>query len=333
MRRLSKSTAATLAIPTLALGLVTACSSSSGGAAGGSNYPTRSITYISPFPPGGGTDLLARREQPYLQKLLGHDVIITAVSGGSGAVGWTQTAKAQPDGYTMGVMSLPNIVVQPLAGDSGYQTDDLVPIGLNIATPLVLAVPLDSPYQTLKQFLDAAKAKPGKVTVGGSGSLTSVNLATLAIEKAADVKLQYVSYNGGAQQVAAFLGKHVDSVVFNASDILPYLSKAKILGITTAESSPVLPDAPTFTSQGVNLVQLTEYGAAVPKGTPQNVIDRLQTAFTATSKDPTFAADTLKAGSVAISMSHDEAVAEINKEKQTFGDLIAWAKQNKLLSS
>ncbi|MDT5211599.1 MAG: putative tricarboxylic transport rane protein, partial [Mycobacterium sp.] len=88
MRRLSKSTAATLAIPTLALGLVTACSSSSGGAAGGSNYPTRSITYISPFPPGGGTDLLARREQPYLQKQLGHDVIITAVSGGSGAVGW-----------------------------------------------------------------------------------------------------------------------------------------------------------------------------------------------------------------------------------------------------
>jgi tripartite-type tricarboxylate transporter receptor subunit TctC len=331
MRRLGRTTAVTLAVPALAIGLLAGCSAKSG--SGGSSYPSRAISYVSPFPPGGGTDLLARRQQPYLKKKLGQNIVINAVSGGSGAIGWTQASKAKPDGYTMAVVALPNIVVQPLAGSAGYQTADLVPVGLNISTPLVLAVPKGSPYSTLAQFLAAAKAKPGKLTVAGSGSLTSVNLATLALEKAAGIKLQYVSYDGGAQQVAAFLGKHVDAVVFNASDILPYVSKATILGISTAKSSPVLPDAPTFVSQGVNLVQSTEYGAAVPKGTPQSVIDKLESVFTATSKDPAFAAATLKAGSVAIALTQAQALAEVSKEEKTYSELIDWAKQNKLIST
>src|ERR1700749_1453353 len=105
-------------------------------------------------------------QQPYLEKTLGQSIVINSVSGGSGAVGWAQAAHSTSDGYTMTVFALPNIVVQPLAGSVGSTTKQLDPVALSAAQPLVLAVPLSSPYKTLAQFLSAAKASPGKLTIG-----------------------------------------------------------------------------------------------------------------------------------------------------------------------
>ncbi len=329
------------AILAVVVALVAAgCGSSSGGSSSSSKtasptaapkYPTKAISYISPFAAGGGAYLVAERQLPYLEKDLGQNLVITSVSGASGALGWTQVAQATPDGYTVGLIGLPNIVVQPLGGTAGYTTSQLDPVCLTVGQPLVLAVPLTSPYTTLQQYLAAAKAAPGTITVGGSGSLTSVNLATLNLEKTAGVKLQYVSYDGGAAQVAAFLGNHVDSVIFNASDILPYVSQARILAVSTSTAYAAFPGVKTFEAQGVDLVQETYYGMAVPLNTPSYVMTTLENACMKTTADSTFKAATVKAGTETVLMDHAQAAAEIQKEITAYQNIVSWAGINGLL--
>jgi tripartite-type tricarboxylate transporter receptor subunit TctC len=307
------------AILAVVVALVAAgCGSSSGGSSSSSKtasptaapkYPTKAISYISPFAAGGGAYLVAERQLPYLEKDLGQNLVITSVSGASGALGWTQVAQATPDGYTVGLIGLPNIVVQPLGGTAGYTTSQLDPVCLTVGQPLVLAVPLTSPYTTLQQYLAAA----------------------LNLEKTAGVKLQYVSYDGGAAQVAAFLGNHVDSVIFNASDILPYVSQARILAVSTSTAYAAFPGVKTFEAQGVDLVQETYYGMAVPLNTPSYVMTTLENACMKTTADSTFKAATVKAGTETVLMDHAQAAAEIQKEITAYQNIVSWAGINGLL--
>jgi tripartite-type tricarboxylate transporter receptor subunit TctC len=173
---------------------------------GAGRYPSRPIKYLIAFEPGGQSDREARRQQPLLEKTLGQKVLLDYKVGGGGALGWTELIQARPDGYVIGGINLPHIVLQPLRQQSGYATDDLVPIALFQRTPLALVVLKESPHLSLDDLLGAARARPDTVTVGGSGTFTGFHFTARRLARLAGVRFRYVPFNGTAPTVTNLLG-------------------------------------------------------------------------------------------------------------------------------
>jgi len=162
-------------------------------------FPSRQLTYVVCFDPGGQSDRGARLYQPHLDKLFGQKVIIDYKVGGGGALGWRELTRAKPDGYTFAGFNIPHIILQPLQQDVGYQTEQIVPVMIFQRTPLGLAVLNTSPIKTLQDFIDQAKKEPGAISVGGSGSFSGYHMATLRLEKLTGTKLTYVPFTGSAR--------------------------------------------------------------------------------------------------------------------------------------
>ena len=181
------------------------------GAAGAAEFPTKRITYNICFNPGGESDITARFQEQPLKKVLGEDISINYKIGGGGALCWAELVQSKPDGYTIAGHNLPHIVLQPLEmGNAGYKTLDLKNIYMFESTPNLLLVRNDSPYKTLKDFVEAAKKNPpGVFTVGGSGTSSANDLGTTMLSKAAGIQLTYIPFGGTGSAVPALLGSHV----------------------------------------------------------------------------------------------------------------------------
>ncbi len=172
-------------------------------------YPTKPVTYLVTFDPGGQSDREARRQQPHLERLLGQKILIDYKVGGGGALGWRELVKSKPDGYVMAGINIPHIILQPLQQEVGYKTEQIVPVAFFQRTPLGLAVLESSPFKTLQEFLDYAKKNPDALTIGGSGTFSGHHMASLRFEKLSGGKFTYVPFTGAAPQTMAFLGGHV----------------------------------------------------------------------------------------------------------------------------
>ena len=235
-------------------------------------YPTRQITYMGCFDPGGQTDREARRQQPYLDKILKQKVIVDYKVGGGGALGWRELTRAKPDGYTVAGFNVPHIILQPMQQEVGFKTEQIIPIILFQRTPLALAVLNTSPYKTYQEFIDYAKKNPGKVTIGGSGTFSGYHMAALRLEKVSGAKFTYVHFTGSAPQMTSFLGGHVEAVFGASDDLTRYKDKLRVLGFATEKRFPDFPDAPTFKEMKLDLVEGVDRGVAVPPKTPAYII-------------------------------------------------------------
>ena len=195
-------------------------------------YPSKPLTYIICFNPGGESDITARIQEPVLKKYFGQEVVVTYKIGGGGSVGWSELVRSKPDGYTIAGDNLPHIVLQPLErGNAGYNTLDLKQIYMFESTPNLLVVRQDSPYKTLKDFVDYAKKNPpGIVTVGGSGSSTANDLGTTMLNKAAGIKLTYIPFGGSGSAVPALLGGHVTALMTYSTMGVQYKDKFRGAG-------------------------------------------------------------------------------------------------------
>ncbi len=272
-----------LALCILALGVFAV------GEARAAKFPEKPVTYLIPFNPGGESDIFARAQQPLLEKELGQSVLITYKTGGGGSVGWNETVRATPDGYNTVGFNLPHIILQPLQRKTtGYQTKDINPVMLFMNTPCILAVPQNSPYKTLKDFIDAAKAKPGALTLGGSGSNTANHLAVVRLNKLAGVKISYVPFTGTGDAMPAFLGNHVTGLMTYTTMGVQYAKDMRVLAVATAKRFPGLPDAPTFKELGYDLQEGAYRGLAVPPKTPPAIIDVLYKACAKVNQNPEF---------------------------------------------
>ena len=235
------------------------------------NYPSKQITYMVTFDPGGQSDREARRQQPLLAKSLGQQIVIDYKVGGGGALGWKELARAKPDGYTIGGFNIPHIILQPMQQQVGYKTEQLVPIAIFQTTVLAVAVPENSPFKTLKDLLDAAKKDPDKITIGGSSVFSGPHFATMRLEKLAGVKLTYVPFTGAAPQMTALLGGHTDASFSNSDDLVRFKDKVRVLGFASPERFFAFPDVPTLKELGFDLVESVDRGIAVPVGTPKEI--------------------------------------------------------------
>jgi len=258
------------------------------GVARAAEFPSKRITYNICFNPGGESDITARIQEQALKKNLGVDVAIQYKIGGGGALCWSELVQSAPDGYTIAGHNLPHTILQPMEmGDAGYKTLDLKQIYFFESTPNVLMVRKDSPFQTLKDFVDYAKKNPpGVVTVGGSGTSSANDLGTSMLSKAAGIKLTYVPFGGTGSAVPALLGNHVTALMSYSPMVVQYRDKFRFLAIASEKRMDVIPDVPTFKELGYDIVEGAYRGVAAPPGTPDAIIKKLADAFDKTMRDP-----------------------------------------------
>lgn len=258
-----------------------------------SDFPRKgkSIEIVVAFGSGGAVDTAARLIQPVLEKELGTNVEVINKPGAGGQIGYTQLTSAKPDGYTIGATGSPSVVVSPLDPSRGakYTRDSFQPLGRQVIDPTVIAVQPDSPYQTLKDLLDAAKANPKSMTASTTGLQTGEHFAMAQIQETTGSEFAPVHFSEGASQATtAFLGKHVDILVANVSDVtdLTKQGKARVLGVMSEERAPSLPDVPTFKESGYDLVAGTARGYSAPAGLPDEVAEKLEAALQKAIEDP-----------------------------------------------
>jgi tripartite-type tricarboxylate transporter receptor subunit TctC len=251
-------------------------------------YPDRPVKLIVPWAAGGDTDNIFRPFAPMLQKHLGATVVIANVAGASGTVGAREAKNSPPDGYTIYAVH-DYIHSTYYTGVSDVAYTDFEPVCLISSTPSVLTASPKTKWSSWQELLADAKARPGQITVGATLGSTSHFFPAL-IEKAAGVKFKYVSYEGLAPRMNAILGGHIDLTDSNLTQKGKVdAGQLRFLAIATEKRNGEIPTVPTLKELGVNVVFSVERGLMAPKGTPPDVLAKLESACAQAAKEVSFA--------------------------------------------
>lgn len=288
------------------------------------DFPKGPITYVIPFNPGAASDMQARMQQPHLEKILGVPILINYMPGAGGALAWTKFSQIKPDGYTMCGINIPHIMLQPLGQkDANFKTEDLKPLCLFETTPIGIAVKKDSKINSVKEFIEFAKANPNKITIGMSGKLSGHHVASLEFEKMMGIKLTQVTFTGGAPQITAILGGHIEAIWGNSSEMSLHEGGMKILAIGDDQRLSFLPNVPTFQELGYKFNARIDRGVAVPKDTPPDITARLEKAFLEVMNNEEYKSKVAKAGVVPLKMGNSESTKYIQERTEVFRNLLA----------
>jgi tripartite-type tricarboxylate transporter receptor subunit TctC len=259
-------------------------------------YPTKPITMIVPFPPGGVADIVGRPLAATMEKTLKQPVVIVNRTGAGGAVGMAAAAKSAPDGYTI-LMGLSSISIFPVSDrimgkTPPYELKDFAPIALVTADPTVLVVRADGPFRTLKDFVEHAKANPGKINYSSSGVYGTLHVAMEIFANAAGIKLFHVPYQGGGPAVTALLGGQVEASAQGPAAAIGQIKGGKMRALASwgTERLKLLPEIPTFKELGYDAEFYIWSGVFAPAGTPTPVIGRLREAVRAAANAADFRA-------------------------------------------
>lgn len=245
------------------------------------DYPDKPITIMTAFNPGGGSDVSHRLLEKYAKGIFSQPLIITYKPGGGGEIGWTWLAAAKPDGYTIGGVDLPHIILQPLlrkSGQAGYQTNQLEPICCLVYDANVVMVPDKSPYKTFKELIDYAKANPEKLKVATVGKLTGDHIFLMQIENMTGAKFTQVPYPGSGKAMPALMTGEVDAYFGSGSSFLR-MENTRGLAIGSKERYELCPDVPTFKELGYNIESGKYRGLASPQGIPAQAREYLESKF------------------------------------------------------
>ncbi|HZK70244.1 MAG TPA: tripartite tricarboxylate transporter substrate binding protein [Clostridia bacterium] len=280
-------------------------------------YPTKPIHYVLPFEPGGESDITARLQQKPLEDILGTSIIVQYMPGGGGALGWQQlVTDTQPDGYSITGSNLPHIIVQPLVrDDTGYETDQLVPIYYFQATPNILAVAKDSPINSVDEFVAYAKANPGAVTLAGSGSYSANHLGVLEFNKVAGIETTYIPETGSGGAVPQLLGGHVTGLMTYTTMGVTNSKDLKILAVASDERVVSLPDVPTFKELGYDYVEGAYRGVSGPPGLSDAIVNQLADAFKEINAQPEYLAKMKEMGFEVLNYGPEESKKLIEEKK------------------
>jgi tripartite-type tricarboxylate transporter receptor subunit TctC len=249
-------------------------------AQGPADYPNKPIRMVIPFPPGGGTDILARVVANKLTEVTKWTVVPENKAGAGGTIGISDAVKAAPTGYDMVMGQKDNLVLGPYLYKNlpWDPVRDLMPVAHVAYTPVVIATSVNSPYKTVADVLAAAKANPGKITYGSPGNGTSIHIAGVLLEKAASVQLTHVPYKGSNPALMDALAGNVDLLVSSVPSAIGQIKAGKLraLAVTSAKRSTSLPDVPTLAETGIKGFDVsTWYGLFMPAGTPAAIVAKV----------------------------------------------------------
>lgn len=254
------------------------------------DYPTKPITILTAFNPGGGSDVSHRLLEKYAKGVFSKPLVITYKPGAGGEVGWTSLAMSKPDGYTVGGIDLPHIVLQPMLrkeGQPGYRTEDLVPVCGLVYDANVAMVRADRPWKSFGELVAYAKSNPGKVRVATVGKLSGDHLFLMQIEKATGAQFTQVPYAGSGKAIPALLSGEVDAYFGSGSSFLR-MENTRGLAVGTRERYELCPDVPTFVEQGYDIESGKYRGLAVPRKVPAKVRAYLESRFAKLCENPEY---------------------------------------------
>jgi len=267
-----------------ALGLVSAPAGAQG------SYPQRAITVVVPFAPGGPTDVIARIMADHMGRTFGQQMVVENVTGAGGTVGVTRVMKSPPDGYTILMGNLgtqaasvglyPNLAYDPRT--------DFEPIMNTASTPMLVVAKKDLPVKDFREFVDYLKANASKMNYGTGGIGATSHLTCLFLDSLLDVKPQHVPFRGSGPALNALLGGQIDYVCDQTVGVVPAIQANEAKGLVVAVSNrlPVVPNVPTSAEQGLPEFQATGWNALfAPKGTPKEIVGKLNTAAKAALAD------------------------------------------------
>jgi len=291
-------------------------------------WPSRPVTMVVPFPPGGVADLVGRPVAAALEKQLGQPVVVENRQGAGGGVGMQAVARAKPDGYTV-LMALSSISILPeadkvLGRAPMYQFRDFVPVARFTADPVVLAVRAESPWKTVADFVADAARRPGQITYGSSGNYGTMHVPMEMLAAKAGIKLLHVPYNGAGPAVVGLLGGQVEALATGPASIAQHVKagKVRVLAGWGAARLASLPDVPTLREAGYDVEFSQWAGLFVPSGTPEPVVARLRAASRAALDDPQFQQRFVTLGTPIQFLDAPEFARFYDRENDTLSDVV-----------
>jgi tripartite-type tricarboxylate transporter receptor subunit TctC len=254
-------------------------------------WPAKAIRIVVPFPPGGGTDIIARETSQKVAAATGWTFIVDNKPGAGGNLGVDAVAKSPADGYTIVLGQTSNLAINPtLYSKLPYDPQkDLTPIVLLADAPLVIVTGANSPYKTLADAVNAAKAKPGGVNFASPGNGTVAHLTSELFQKAAGVKTQHVPYKGANQALTDVISGNVELYMSSVPTLLGHIRQGKLraLAVTSAKRVDDLPNVPTINESGFKgFNAVTWFGLLAPAGTPKDIVARLNAEFNKALQQP-----------------------------------------------
>ncbi len=243
-------------------------------------YPDKPVTVICPWTAGGGTDVLLRALSKEAEKYLGQTINVVNQTGGAGAIGHNAIRAARPDGYTIGMITF-ELNSLPPQGLVPFTWKDFDPLMRINTDPAALTVRKDAPYNTVRGFVDYAKAHPDEITIGNSAPGSVWNIAAGLVAEKTGIKVKHVPFDGAQPAVTALVGGHIKAVAVSVAEVRGQVQAGnlKILGVMSSERDKIFPDVPTFKEQGVDVEFYTWRGLALPKGVPANIKAKISDAY------------------------------------------------------
>ncbi len=290
-------------------------------------YPSRPVTVVVPFPPGGVADTALRALQPSLQRSLGQPVIISNRAGAGGAIGAAAVTQSKPDGYTV-LFTFSTLASLPEQATVNRQApiftlEQLQPVARVTSDATALVVRSDSPYRNAADLIAAAKSKPGQITYASSGNYGPSHLPAAMLADTAGVKFNHIPYTGGAQMISSLLGGQVDFAVFSRSLVLSHVEAGKLKYLASfGEDRWTQPPVPASLSDiGLRVDYLTWIGAFAPVQTPPEVVQRLRDALRTATQDPEFVQSFGKVGGTIAFLDGPDFqkywLSEVQQSKET----------------
>jgi tripartite-type tricarboxylate transporter receptor subunit TctC len=297
------------------------------GAAGAQAYPTRPVSLLVGFAPGGGTDIISRLLQPMLQQELGQPIAIENRAGGSGTIAATANARARPDGYQMLMTTVSaSAVVPPTMKPPPFDIiRDQTAVVLAGTVPLVAVVPLNSPVQSFQQFIAHARANPGKLNYSSSGVATQQHLTAEALSAAAGLQMQHIPFRGTGQAVNEILSGRIDIAFDTLPTYLPHIRAGRVRALATTLTQRVewLPDLPTVAESGfAGFEAAVWYMVMGPPGLPEPIIQRWVAAVNKVLADAEMRRRVVDAGFIPGGGSSADAAALLRRDAERYAALI-----------
>ena len=297
------------------IALAAACGA--GGAQAQDPWPSKPLRVIVPYPAGGGTDIMARLISTQLSQRLGQAVVVENKPGASGMLGNDTVAKAPGDGYTV-LMGITTVVQIPaLYKKVPYKLADLAPVSQIAKSADLLLVPRSSGITTLEQFVQQAKAAPGKFNYGSYGNATSSHMNGERFKQKAGIDITHIPYQGSGPEMAAMLGGQLTLAFVDATAAYPHIhsDKINVLAVTGAQRHPALPQVPTMTEAGYPGLEANGwFGMFLPAGTPKPIVDKLGAEVAAIVKSPELNKRLTDMGLIAVGSLPDDFKTQVEKD-------------------
>ena len=294
-----------------------------------SPWPNRFVRVVVPFPPGGGTDAIARVMSGRLSEQWGQQLVVENKGGGATNIGTEAVKNADADGYTMLLQSMPFAVNRFLFPTLSYDAvADFAPVSLICDYPNVMAVPVSSPAHSVQEFIAYANANKGKVTFASSGHGTSVHLSGELFKRMAKVEMTHVPYRGAGPALNDLLPGRVDVMFNNIGAVLPLIQAGKLRGlaVTTAKRAVALPDTPTIAESGVPGFDVSSwYAFFMPIRTPGEIVRKASADAAAAVRDPATKEKLEKLGVVVVGSTPQVLAAHLKAEMEKWGPVIKQA--------